>query len=193
MGIGTLAGQLHDIFHNEHYTSVREEAKARKLFEQTCARSSPDELALTAREHHEQIHTATKGVYRFLPGHAIRQEGMHTVVDPSGKDGFPLSWYLDADEQICELLSRSSAVESELWRRVAVQNQLLRRSHMVFGTLYSADALTATSQHHHRDTISTSNSKPLVVESAFYHLPGCKERYCVEGFSYPHPVSTWRC
>ncbi|MSS74922.1 hypothetical protein EXS73_01775 [Candidatus Pacearchaeota archaeon] len=84
---------LRTILNNDFYRARRAEGEAQEAFEVFVRHADVDLLARWAHTLHEEIHRATKGVYRFQPGHAIREEGIHTVIDTTGKRGFPLSWH----------------------------------------------------------------------------------------------------
>lgn len=187
------AATLRTIFDNDFYRAQRAEGEEQEAFEVFVQNAPVGLLARRARTLHEEIHSATKGVYCFTPGPAIRQEGMHTVIDRTGKRGMPLSWYPLGVPGLHDLLVKSSQLEMELWRRISIREGVLMDPLRVFDTSYTPEIIMQTFSRYYRDTLNTHNGKPMHVESGFYHLPGCSEKFKVKGFPYPHRVSTWTC
>ena len=147
---------LHTIFNNDFYRERRAEEEQREAFEVFVTYAPIDLLVRTARTLHEHIHMATKGVYRFTPCYAVREKGPWVIVDPTGKDGFPLSWHPVGIPGLSHLLAQSSQLETELWRRIVVRKKSLEQGIGVFGNVYTLDEVRETFTTHHRDTCHVS-------------------------------------
>lgn len=190
MRFGSREAQaLRVISNNDFYRARRAASEQAEAFRVFVRYADADLLVAHARTAHETIHALTKGVYMFTPGFAMRTEGRHTVVDPTGKRGFPLSWAPVGVPGLHDHLVRSSELEIELWRRIIDRGESLTCPLVVCGASYAPELLMNAFRKYYRDTLNTHNGMPMHVESAFYHLPRCRERFRVKGFPYPHPVS----
>lgn len=153
------------------------------------AHSPLDELVAKARDLFVLIENESQGVVKFHPGISMWQEGIRTCYDFEGKIGSPITWYVEGTDELRANINSSSDVEKAISERLGKEDRIKKRI-QVFRVRISPRTLEKYFRTHPRDFISSYNLKPYRVESAFNHIPALNRQLRVEGFPYPHRISS---